>query len=56
MRGLRQLVNKGKGAAVRAGCLYSRAENILMLDADGATDFNEIEFIHNQAQKIAKEN
>ena len=45
VRGLRQVVNKGKGAAVRAGILYSRGEQILMLDADGATDFHEIEKI-----------
>lgn len=52
MRGLRQVVNKGKGAAVKAGYLYSRANQILMLDADGATDFNEIEGIYNKAEAI----
>ena len=45
VRGLRQVVNKGKGAAVRAGTLYSRGQHVLMLDADGATDFHEIDKI-----------
>ena len=39
------MVNQGKGAAVKIGTLYSRGEFVLMLDADGATDFNEIEGI-----------
>ncbi len=46
VRGLKQLQNQGKGAAVKAGSIYSRGEYILMLDADGATDFNEIEKIY----------
>lgn len=50
VRGLRQIVNQGKGAAVKIGTLYSRGEYILMLDADGATDFNEIEGILNAAK------
>ena len=46
VRGLKQLQNQGKGAAVKAGSIYSRGEYILMLDADGASDFNEIEKIY----------
>lgn len=45
--GLRQMVNQGKGAAVKTGVLYSRGDYVLMLDADGATDFNEIVGIYN---------
>lgn len=45
VRGLRQKENQGKGAACKYGALFSRGQNILMLDADGATDFKEIEKI-----------
>lgn len=31
---------------MKAGSIYSRGEYILFLDADGATDFNEIEKIY----------
>jgi len=41
---------------VKAGSLYSRGEFILMLDADGATDFNEIEKIYKIVQTEAKSN
>ncbi len=46
VRGLKQLQNQGKGAAVKSGSIYSRGEFILMVDADGATDFNEITKIY----------
>lgn len=36
--------------------MYSRGEYVLMLDADGATDFNEIEGIYNQARITASKN
>lgn len=45
VRGLRQKENSGKGAACKYGALFSRGEHILMLDADGATDFKEIDKI-----------
>jgi len=51
VRGFRQKVNQGKGMAVKYGVLFSRGEYILMVDADGATDFNEIGKVY----KIAKE-
>lgn len=41
IRLLRQPVNMGKGAAIQAGCLHSRGQLILMVDADGATDIDE---------------
>lgn len=53
VRGLRQIKNRGKGAAVKTGSLYSRGEFILMLDADGATDYHEIEGILNHSKKVA---
>ena len=56
VRGLRQMVNQGKGAAVKVGALYSRGEFILMLDADGATHFSEIEGILNKARKVRNQN
>lgn len=53
VRALRQMVNQGKGAAVKTGVLYSRGDYVLMLDADGATDYNEIKGIYNQAKITA---
>lgn len=35
--------NQGKGAAVRHGMLYSGGERLLMVDADGATRFENLE-------------
>jgi dolichyl-phosphate beta-glucosyltransferase len=49
--GVRQVVNRGKGAAVKIGTLYSRGEFVLMLDADGATDYKEIEQIFTRAKQ-----
>lgn len=48
------MVNQGKGAAVKIGTLYSRGKYVLMLDADGATDYNEIEGIWHKAMSIAE--
>ena len=46
MRGFRQKQNKGKGMAVKNGMLYSKGDYVLMVDADGATDFKEIPKIY----------
>lgn len=54
VRGLRQKENQGKGAAVKYGSLFSRGEYILMLDADGATDFREIDKILAVVSEVAK--
>jgi dolichyl-phosphate beta-glucosyltransferase len=35
--------NKGKGGAVRLGMMVARGEFALMVDADGATKFSDIE-------------
>ncbi len=54
--GIRQLVNQGKGAAVKIGTLYSRGKYVLMLDADGATDVNELEKIWQKVNSVAESN
>ena len=41
IRLLRQPKKMGKGAAIQSGCLHTRGELILMVDADGATNINE---------------
>ena len=43
VRVLRLPVNKGKGAAVRAGILAGRGETLLFADSDGATQFREVD-------------
>lgn len=58
IRLLNQPRNMGKGAAVQAGCLHSRGELILMVDADGATkidEFGELEKKIKSLMKINKE-
>jgi dolichyl-phosphate beta-glucosyltransferase len=42
VRLLKQPMNMGKGAAIQAGCFYSRGRVILMADADGATKIEAI--------------
>lgn len=37
VRVLRLPRNRGKGAAVRSGCLCARGQRVLFMDADGAT-------------------
>jgi dolichyl-phosphate beta-glucosyltransferase len=43
LRLLRQPNNRGKGAAVRRGCLEARGDLVLYTDADLATPLNEVE-------------
>lgn len=45
-RVLRLPVNRGKGAAVRAGMLAARGELLLFADSDGATKFSELDKLH----------
>jgi dolichyl-phosphate beta-glucosyltransferase len=54
VRGFRQIINQGKGAAVKYGSLYSRGKYILFADADGATDINDTEKIYEAVKKITK--
>lgn len=43
--------NRGKGGAVRKGCLSAHGEYILFCDADGATQFSDLEKMY---QKISQ--
>ena len=36
-------VNRGKGGAIKAGIEHTRGEYVLMVDADGATDINDLD-------------
>ena len=54
VRGLRLIINQGKGMAVKYGALYSKGQYILMVDADGATDYNEITKIFNLIKETSK--
>eukprot|EP00005_Dracoamoeba_jomungandri_P001094 CAMPEP_0174257410 /NCGR_PEP_ID=MMETSP0439-20130205/6550_1 /TAXON_ID=0 /ORGANISM="Stereomyxa ramosa, Strain Chinc5" /LENGTH=268 /DNA_ID=CAMNT_0015340481 /DNA_START=213 /DNA_END=1020 /DNA_ORIENTATION=- len=44
--------NRGKGGAVRRGMLCSRGERILMVDADGATQFSEVTRLEEKLDQI----
>ncbi|XP_018814490.1 dolichyl-phosphate beta-glucosyltransferase-like [Juglans regia] len=46
--------NHGKGEAIRKGMLHSRGELLLMLDADGATEVNDLEKLENQIHMLAR--
>ena len=43
VRGVDVSKNSGKGNAARMGCLYSKGDNILIIDADGATSISDYE-------------
>ncbi|KAF9024629.1 glycosyltransferase family 2 protein, partial [Hymenopellis radicata] len=45
--------NLGKGGAVRHGMLYSSGERMLMVDADGASRFNDLELLWTAMDDIA---
>lgn len=47
--------NRGKGGAIRIGCLSARGERILMVDADGATEITDIENLEKAMDGIAKD-
>lgn len=46
--------NRGKGGAVRMGMLRSRGNILLMVDADGATKFDNFELLENKLIEINK--
>jgi dolichyl-phosphate beta-glucosyltransferase len=48
LRVITGFTNMGKGAAVRRGVLASRGDHVLMVDADGATRFSDIDFLMQQ--------
>lgn len=45
--------NRGKGGAVRMGCLSARGERVLFLDADGATEIADMERLEKAIDMIA---
>jgi len=47
--------NGGKGAAVKHGFLHARGERILMVDADGASRFEDLEMLWKEMDKIEKD-
>lgn len=48
--------NLGKGGAVRHGMLYSSGERLLMVDADGASRFDDLELLWKAMDGIAPNN
>lgn len=52
VRGISLIQNQGKGAAVKYGCLFSRGQYVIFVDADGATDINVLEKINQECKKI----
>ena len=56
MKAVNYKKNGGKGYAVRTGMKYTEGKFTLMLDADGATDVNEIENFLNLARKKSNSN
>jgi dolichyl-phosphate beta-glucosyltransferase len=47
--------NRGKGGAVQLGMLSARGEYLLMVDADGATRFSDLEKVFAVMDKIASD-
>lgn len=48
--------NLGKGGAVRHGMLFSGGERLLMVDADGASKFEDLELLWKEMDKTAPNN
>lgn len=46
----------GKGGAVRHGMLYGRGERLLMVDADGASRFEDLELLWKAMDALAPDN
>lgn len=44
--------NRGKGAAVKHGFLHARGRRILMVDADGASQFKDLELLWNALDQV----
>lgn len=55
VRGVDVSKNSGKGNAARMGCLYSKGDNILIIDADGATDIADYERLQAQVCFLLQE-
>lgn len=48
--------NVGKGGAVRHGMLHGRGRRLLMVDADGASRFEDLELLWKEMDKLLGEN
>ncbi|GAX81411.1 hypothetical protein CEUSTIGMA_g8841.t1 [Chlamydomonas eustigma] len=55
VRVLKSSRNMGKGHAVRRGCLCSRGEVVLFMDADGATRISDLEKLECALRKLTEE-
>ncbi|XP_019850850.1 PREDICTED: dolichyl-phosphate beta-glucosyltransferase-like isoform X2 [Amphimedon queenslandica] len=55
MRLLDFVRNRGKGGAVRAGCLSARGKRILFLDADGATDIKGLDELEKAMNSVSSD-
>jgi len=44
--------NRGKGAAVKHGFLHARGRRLLMVDADGASQFSDLELLWKALDRI----
>lgn len=47
--------NVGKGGAVRHGFLHGRGRRLLMADADGASQFSDVELLWEEMDKIEQD-
>ncbi|KAI9297399.1 glycosyltransferase [Neoconidiobolus thromboides FSU 785] len=52
---VRNLINRGKGGSVRRGMLHAKGDLILFADADGATEFRDIDKLEMEMNKIIKD-
>jgi dolichyl-phosphate beta-glucosyltransferase len=55
MRLLKLQANQGKGGAVQQGMLHARGELLLMVDADGATRFADVERLEKQLASVVSQ-
>ena len=55
VRVLKLKANQGKGGAVQQGMLHARGEWLLMADADGATEFKDLEALESKAKQVEEE-
>lgn len=46
-------LNMGKGGAVRHGMLYGKGRRLLMVDADGASRFEDLELLWREMDKLS---
>jgi len=54
IRGVDVSKNSGKGNATRVGFLYSKGDNLLMMDADGATDITDYQKLQDRVSLLMR--